>query len=533
MPVRAEGTARDGDRAAAGTAGWSCYPCRVGHRAEAPRRPAEPGRATRNRAATSGLTAPLAGSVRALDLQRAVGNRAVASLLGGIGAVRPTRVQPANDARAAVVVQHEPPDRVEVALPTKEEQQYELSISALEVSLVGLRGGRLHFRVQYRGDDVGTLVFASATRQALPSSRIQILDMTGTRGGDTKRFDKAVERLELTVRHAAELSPTWMPSTGLPEFLQRRGLTGVDFSAEIARPPFPRHEFAVWPAVPRRPWERRPPLDDPGPYGGRTGPADVTGPARGSGEREDAGPQTPLNRGRKRLADAIRQGVDLVTDFVPGVSNLKDLTIFLTGVNPVTGEKVPWWGRLLALVFAIPGVGNVLKYLGRGVKYSVKFALEPLLKSARRLRASVRRLGERLFGRPGTGITSFGRKVKTRAAAALGAIGRLLRRNAADRLVMRGRQVRGNFPYSAGANEVLFRRSPRTGKVTHYAVYGSDGLRVKRVDLDPASAVHGGVPPPHVMEYVRNTDPSGRVFANEPQGRHVRPARPDEIPAVN
>ncbi|WP_433728431.1 polymorphic toxin type 24 domain-containing protein [Actinoplanes sp. CA-051413] len=412
---------------------------------------------------------------------------------------------------------------------TPAEQQYELSISTLEARLVGLRDGRPFFRVLYRGEELGTIVLESSTRQPLPSRKLQILDMTGSRGGDTKNFETAVKQIEVSVRHTADVRPVWTPSPKLPGFLRRRGLTGLTFRAATAQAPFPRHEFEIWPAVLPPPRERRRPLDDPGPYGGG-------GPAADSGQpggRQDAAPAAPGGRRRNRLAEAVRQGVDIVTDFVPGVSNVKDLTIFLTGINPVTGEKVPWWGRLLALVFAIPGVGNLLKYLGRGLKYSLKLVFGPLLKAVRRLSPRVRRLGERLFGR-GSRIASFGGWAKARAAAALAVLTKAIRRNAADRLIERGTQVSGHFPYSAGPNAVLFRRSPQTGKVTHYAVYGPDGLRVKRVDLDPLGAAHGGVAPPHVMEYVRNTDPAtGRVFANEPKGRSVRKTRPDEEPRVN
>jgi putative toxin of predicted polymorphic toxin system/CDI toxin RNase A-like protein len=57
---------------------------------------------------------------------------------------------------------------------------------------------------------------------------------------------------------------------------------------------------------------------------------------------------------------------DLATDFVPGVSNVKDATIALTGINPVTGEEVGVGGRILSGIFAIPGLGNLAKYVGKG-----------------------------------------------------------------------------------------------------------------------------------------------------------------------
>jgi RHS repeat-associated protein len=61
-------------------------------------------------------------------------------------------------------------------------------------------------------------------------------------------------------------------------------------------------------------------------------------------------------------------GADLATDLVPGVSNVKDATIAIRGVNPVTGETVGTGGRILAGVFAIPGVGNTAKYGVKGGK---------------------------------------------------------------------------------------------------------------------------------------------------------------------
>jgi hypothetical protein len=78
----------------------------------------------------------------------------------------------------------------------------------------------------------------------------------------------------------------------------------------------------------------------------------------------------------------IKLGADLVSDFVPGVSNVKDFVTFLTGVNPVTGEKVGWLGRLLALVFAIPGLGTLLKWLGKGGRAIGKFVLGPMIRMA-------------------------------------------------------------------------------------------------------------------------------------------------------
>lgn len=59
---------------------------------------------------------------------------------------------------------------------------------------------------------------------------------------------------------------------------------------------------------------------------------------------------------------------DVATDLTPGVSNVKDAIIALTGVNPITGEKVGILGRIASAIFAIPGIGNALKYIGKGGK---------------------------------------------------------------------------------------------------------------------------------------------------------------------
>lgn len=59
---------------------------------------------------------------------------------------------------------------------------------------------------------------------------------------------------------------------------------------------------------------------------------------------------------------------DVVTDVAPVVSNIKDAMTALTGVNPVTGEKVGLAGRVAAAIFAIPGLGNLLKLLAKGGK---------------------------------------------------------------------------------------------------------------------------------------------------------------------
>ncbi|MFG2629372.1 RHS repeat-associated core domain-containing protein [Streptomyces sp. NPDC048473] len=86
----------------------------------------------------------------------------------------------------------------------------------------------------------------------------------------------------------------------------------------------------------------------------------------------------------------------------------------------------------------------------------------------------------------------------------------------------------GRFPKSADPGEVLVRRK-EDGSVTAYAVYDEDGLPLKRVDVDPDSKPHGGVPAPHVLETHKNENPkTGQVFLT--WDKMPRPARPDELP---
>ena len=64
--------------------------------------------------------------------------------------------------------------------------------------------------------------------------------------------------------------------------------------------------------------------------------------------------------------------LDLILDFVPGVSNIKDAISAITGINPITGEVLSPAERLLAAAFAIPGYGNAAKVVGKGGKLAVK-----------------------------------------------------------------------------------------------------------------------------------------------------------------
>ncbi|MEV0278230.1 DUF6531 domain-containing protein [Streptomyces sp. NPDC050610] len=85
----------------------------------------------------------------------------------------------------------------------------------------------------------------------------------------------------------------------------------------------------------------------------------------------------------------------------------------------------------------------------------------------------------------------------------------------------------GRFPKTSQPNETLVRRK-QDGSVTAYAVYDSDGAMAKRVDIDPDSAVHNGIAPPHVVPMEKHVNPkTGKIYYNWGE---TRPARPDEIP---
>lgn len=100
--------------------------------------------------------------------------------------------------------------------------------------------------------------------------------------------------------------------------------------------------------------------------------------------------------------------------------------------------------------------------------------------------------------------------------------------NTVDDLLSSGRQVSGRFPQVGGADDVLLRRGA-DGSITHYQVYGPDGLPIRRVDLTGRS--HGGVPTPHVVEFERHVNPvTGEVFVRP--SSTVRPALPGEIPGA-
>jgi len=105
----------------------------------------------------------------------------------------------------------------------------------------------------------------------------------------------------------------------------------------------------------------------------------------------------------------------------------------------------------------------------------------------------------------------------------------------ASDLIKGGQQYKGtggrggnNLPVENGPKDgTLYKTDPQTGKVTNYTTYDSEGNAVKRVDLE--GRAHAGVETPHVVEYVRNTNPkTGEVFVRP--SKDVRAAFPWEIP---
>ncbi|QXH34340.1 polymorphic toxin type 24 domain-containing protein [Pseudomonas muyukensis] len=87
----------------------------------------------------------------------------------------------------------------------------------------------------------------------------------------------------------------------------------------------------------------------------------------------------------------------------------------------------------------------------------------------------------------------------------------------------------GNFDKVNGpANGTLYRADNRRN-ITSYAVYDSQGMILKRVDV--TGAAHTNIPTPHVIEYGRNKLPDGSIRVQSPSSKlPPRPATLEEIP---
>lgn len=186
---------------------------------------------------------------------------------------------------------------------------------------------------------------------------------------------------------------------------------------------------------------------------------------------------------------------------------------FLFGYDVIRGEEVSgFWGRGLSGVAMLPGVPSAIR-MGEDVPWFLRW----IRKIRRRTPEPPRRLpnydsygGEYLD----EGLRFDELPVPPKRAT-----------RAVDDLLQGGRQVRGRFPRTAGAHEVLLRRDI-AGNVTHYQVFDDQGLPLYRVDV--TGSAHGDVPTPHVLEFERHTNPdTSEVFVKPGD---VRPARPEEVP---
>ncbi|MDH6122077.1 RHS repeat-associated protein [Kitasatospora sp. GAS204A] len=90
----------------------------------------------------------------------------------------------------------------------------------------------------------------------------------------------------------------------------------------------------------------------------------------------------------------------------------------------------------------------------------------------------------------------------------------------------KARRVSGRFDNRGNPDEIVYRQKT-DGTVTAYAVYDDLGRLVKRVDVDPNSAPHAGIPAPHALEMHINVNPkTGQEFPV--WDKMPRPLRPDE-----
>jgi hypothetical protein len=319
-----------------------------------------------------------------LALQRTAGNRAVGALVG--------RRKLQRDGTG-------PKDKVVEPKPEYEPLIY---VERLD---------RRRFKVRYGKDVLGTVEIEGATGEqpgrlaTFLSQRMQFLDKTGT-SPETQRT------IDLEVRHDPSLELRWRPDKGFDGAVKRLGMTFA-FRPVPGKPPFPHdRELEAWPRPTRKPRVKLPPgpeLDPLPRFEPRDRPSDE--PATVVRDVDE-----PEEIDWEAVEKTITTVVDIGTDFVPGVSNVKDFHTAVTGVNPVNGEKVGLFGRILALLFSIPGFGNVLKYIGKGFKV---------------LGRALLKLG-RLLGRPLKALGRWGAKEADRAWRWLkGALDRVRRARAA------------------------------------------------------------------------------------------------------
>ena len=86
-----------------------------------------------------------------------------------------------------------------------------------------------------------------------------------------------------------------------------------------------------------------------------------------------------------------------VSDMAPVTGNLKDAYRLAFGRDPDTNEKLGWGARILAGIFAIPGLGNALKWIGKPLRWLGRTTL--VRRAADALRGRAQRLWKRLTGK--------------------------------------------------------------------------------------------------------------------------------------
>lgn len=83
------------------------------------------------------------------------------------------------------------------------------------------------------------------------------------------------------------------------------------------------------------------------------------------------------------MVEVVKDAADVITDFIPGISNAKDFYTFWYG-KTVRGQKVGWLDRLLSLIFAIPGIGNLAGYIKKGASVVAKHVIQPLIRHVKK-----------------------------------------------------------------------------------------------------------------------------------------------------
>jgi len=263
------------------------------------------------------------GAVAAL--QRAVGNRAVTRLLTGRASVRPTTVQrqPPQRTLAPQTQRWEVDEPYRGAATTHRTTRIEASGWAevgpstprisyhREVELTTADGITVYLDIR------GTVYLNPGT--ALPTGPQAALDVVGrlVRTQRTLRIDggDVIAVNEYSPADTAARSLSAAAGAALPDYAQLP-LTVAQQEAAL---------LALLKTLPRK---AKTPTD----------PDDVS---------------------------TVEIAANIATDFIPIIGELKDLYRAIKGRDPVTGEKLAWWERVLAFIGAIPLLGKVMKATSR------------------------------------------------------------------------------------------------------------------------------------------------------------------------